>query len=313
MLYPKCGLGIVVNNISHTISIFDTECLRVLQNIPVSADVIDVTMNDECSRAAISSFYSKTMFQLDLRGEFATIVGSATTTTYLEDVSMSPDGRFAVSVDGSAGGQNIASYSLEGNVFVSTLPANAQAVSVSPNTSGLILTAVQFANNVHAYLLARDGSIIDTGREFYAGLLPNNVNFSRDGSFAFISNNAGGGVSVLSTARPDQISLIASAGTTTSQSMAVSRDGRRLFVLGPSLVSIYAFDPVSGALLLERSFTHGLSIASFYGVDQIALDPSETRLFISANGQVGVFTTYGISLGTVQGASGPGGIKICSC
>jgi DNA-binding beta-propeller fold protein YncE len=97
------------------------------------------------------------------------------------------------------------------------------------------------------------------------------------------------------------------------QSLAVTHDGKHVFALTASNVDIYAFDPVAGSLTLERSFAHGLQITPYYGVDQIALDACEEKLFISANGQVAVFTTYGLPLGNVVGAEGPGGIAICQC
>lgn len=77
-----------------------------------------------------------------------------------------------------------------------------------------------------------------------------------------------------------------------------------------ALLADNCFDPVSGNLTLARSFAHGLSIAPYLGVDQIALDQRETRLFISANGQVAIFTTFGTKLGTVAGVAGPGGLAI---
>jgi hypothetical protein len=86
-----------------------------------------------------------------------------------------------------------------------------------------------------------------------------------------------------------------------------------VFALSSEFVSIYSFDPVAGNLTFQRSFAHGLAIDSFFGVEQIALDASETRLFVSSIGSVAVFTTYGLPLGTVTGASGPGGIAICKC
>ena len=313
MLYPRGHFGIVADNSGQRASIFDTDTLQALQHIPLHADVFDVVLSRDCSRAVVSSFDSKTMFHIDLCGRQAAVIGSATADTFLEDVALTPNGRFALSVDGSAPDQDIVSYSLRGNAFVSTLPANAQAVAVSPKGNGLVLAAVEGAGSVHRYALDRWGRLTDTGQEFPAGQRPINVNFSRDGDFAFVSSYSPGGVSVLSTLFPDNISLIGTAGDNTSQSMAISKDGRYLFVLGSDTVSIYAFDPVTGYLAFERSFEHGLNVVSYYGVDQIALDPDGEKLFISAAGEVAVFTTYGIRLGTVADVSGPGGLAICSC
>lgn len=311
MSHFKSHFGIIADSSARRVSIFDTDTLTLLQHIPLEADVIDVALTSDCLRAIVTSFISKTIFQVDLSESPAKVVGSATTSTFLEDVQITPDDMFALSVDGSAANQNIVSYSLKKNTFVSTLATSAQAVAISPTCDGLVLTAVSSANSVRRFMINRCGDLKDTGQQFPAGTTPININFSPSGKFAFVADFAGA-VSVLSTVIPDNISLISTIPTSSQpQSMAISRDGRHLFVLGLSNVDIFTFDPVSGSLALARSFAHGLQITSFFGVDQIALDPSETRLFISATGQVAVFTTFGTRLGTVADVSGPGGLAIC--
>lgn len=308
----KDHFGIIAEFSVGRISIFDTRTQTVLQQIEVPADVIDVALTSDDHRAVVSSFNSKTIFQVDLCVKPAKIIGSATTSTFLEDIQLTPDNLFAVSVDGSAP-QNIVSYSLKKNAFVSTLPANAQAVAVSPKSNGLILTAVFGSSNVHRYRIDHNGIIIDTGQDIPIGSSPININFSPSGNFAFVTdfNNA---VSVLSTTNPDNISLISTIPASTQpQSMTISRNGRYVFVLGAEKVDIFNFDPVSANFVLARSFTHGLNIQSFFGVDQIALAPDEPKLFISAVGQLAVFTTYGLPLGTVPDVTGPGGLAVCPC
>jgi len=305
--------GIIADNTNQRASIFDTDTLEVMQQIPLQADVLDVAITKDCRSAVVTSFFSKTMFQICLCERPARVAGSAVSPTFLEDVDLTPDGRYALSVDGSAANQDIVSYSLKRNAFVSTLPTSAQAVAISPVTGELVLTAEYFSTNVHRFTVDRSGALADSGQEFPAGSSPINLNFSPDGFFAFVANLPSG-ISVLSTLIPGSVALISSAATTSQpQSMVVSSDGRHLFVLGLTNVDIFSFDPVAGNLTLENSFSHGLNIVTYFGVDQVALDPSQTRLFISAVGQVAVFTTYGLPLGVVSGASGPGGLAICSC
>jgi DNA-binding beta-propeller fold protein YncE len=309
----KGHFGIIAENSAKQVSIFDTDTLTLLQQIPIEADVIDVALTSDCQRAVVTSFESKTIFQIDLKKQPARVVAKATTDTFLEDLQLTPDDRFALSVDGSATNQDIVSYSLHKNAFVSKLPTNAQAVAVSPTCDGLVLTAISSTNMVRWFMVNHKGTITDTGQEFPAGPNPNNIDFSKDGNFAFVAdfNNA---VSVLSTVIPDKISLISTVPASNPiQSLAVTKDSRHVFALGESNVDIFTFDPIAGSLALARSFAHGLEITPFFGVDQIALDPSGTRLFISAVGQVAVFTTFGTQLGTVAGVSGPGGLAICTC
>lgn len=306
--------GIVVESARRRISIFDTNTFEVLQQIPLDADILDVAIDNNCTHAFVTSFNSKTMFQIDLCAIPARVAGSAVSPTFLEDVAVTPDGKYALSVDGSASNQDIVSYSARLNAFVSTLPTSAQAVAISPECRDLVLTAQYFNNSVHRFVINPNGSLEDSGQSFPAGTNPINIIFSPNGQFAFVANSNGSNsnISVLSTLIPDNVILLGSTPSSDGpQSLAITRDGRHLFALTSSNVDIYAFDPVAGSLTLLRSFAHGLNITSYYGVDQIALDACETRLFISGAGRVAVFTTYGLPLGNVVGAEGPGGIAIC--
>lgn len=310
-MFPQDHIGIVADNANRRVTIFSTDTLTALEQIPLNADVIDAVITPDCNRAVVTSFGSRTMFQIDLCERPAMVIGSVVTSTNLEDVQLTPDGRFALAVDGSGVDQPIVSYSLRHNAIVSALTTNAQAVAISPACNGLVLAAVTQSDSVRRFTLDRNGILFDTGQQFAAGARPNNILFNPTGEFAFVAGRTGE-VSVLSTALPDNITLLETlTASGLQQSLAMTRDGRHLFVLAAAEVGIYSFDPVAGNLTPERSFAHGLSIASFFGVEQIALDASETRLFISANGQVAVFTTYGLPLGTVAGASGPGGLAIC--
>jgi DNA-binding beta-propeller fold protein YncE len=313
-MYTRDHLGIVVEYANRRISIFDTNTQEVLQQLPIDADIIDVAINSDCTRAFVTSFVSKTMYQIDLCAMPARVVGSAVSPTLLEDVALTPDGKYALSVDGSAANQDIVSYSPRQNAFVSSLPTSAQAVAVSPKNRELVLTAEFFNNSVRRFVIQPNGSLEDTGQSFPTGEGPINIIFSPNGEFAFVAAHNDNSISVLSTLIPQSVILLGSAPSSPNpQSLVITHDGKHVFALTASNVDIYAFDPVAGSLTLERSFAHGLVISSFYGVDQIALDACETKLFISAAGQVAVFTTYGLPLGNVAGAEGPGGIAICTC
>ena len=313
-MYTRDYIGIVAEAANRRISFFNTNTLEVLQQLPIDADVIDVAVNKDCTRAFVTSFDSRTMYQIELCATPARIIGSAVSTTLLEDVAVTPDGKYALAVDGSAENQDIVSFSARQNAFVSSLPTSTQAVAISPRSSKMVLTADYFNNSVHRFVIKPDGTMEDAGQSFPAGAGPINIVFSPNGEFAFVAASNDNRVNVLSTLIPNNVLLLGGAASSAFlQSLAVTRDGRHVFALTGSNVDIYAFDPVAGSLTLERSFAHGLTITQYYGVDQIALDAREKKLFISANGQVVVFTTYGLPLGSLDGVQGPGGIAICSC
>jgi DNA-binding beta-propeller fold protein YncE len=313
-MYTRDHLGIVVESGNRRISLFDTNTQEVLQQLPLDADVLDVAINSNCTRAFVTSFNSMTMFQIDLCAMPAQVIARTVASTLLEDVALTPDDKFALSVDGSAPNQDIVSYSTRLNAFVSSLPTSAQAVAISPKNRELVLTAQFFNDSVHRFVIHPDGTLEDSGQSILTGTGPINIIFSPSGEFAFVAAQNDISISVLSTLNPQNVVMLGSAPSSASpQSLAITRDGKHVFALTASNVDIYAFDPVAGSLTLQRSFAHGLGISSFFGVDQIALDAQETKLFISGNGRVAVFTTYGLPLGNVVGAAGPGGIAICTC
>lgn len=307
------GFGIVAEGSNQRVSIFDTKTLEVIQQIPLGVDAVDVAITRDCRYAVVASFDSRTMFQLCLNARHARVTGSAISETLLRDVALTPDGCYAISVDGAAANQDIVSYSLDKNEFVSSLPTSAQAVAVSPVTGGLVLTAEYFSNSVHRFMVNSSGALVDTGQSFPAGPNPNNLNFSPDGRFVFVANYSGG-VSVLSTLIPDNVLLLGTAPSSgLTQCLAVSRDGRYVFALTTNNVDIYSFNPVAGSLTLLRSFAHGLTVTAYFGIERLALDATDTRLFISHDAGLAVFTTYGLPLGSVAGINDGRGVDICRC
>ncbi|HOF99845.1 MAG TPA: hypothetical protein PKW29_01945 [Clostridia bacterium] len=324
MCHSSDCFGVIAEKDNARISVFDTDTLEVLRQIPLRAgstpaDVTDVALTSDCTRAVVTSVWRATIFQIDLCKGQAEAIVSTDVPQILYDVDITPDDRFAVCVDGvtATPRSGIISYSLKKNAVVSSVPTDAQAVAVSPSRNGLVLTAVMNANSVRRFMIDHEGILTDCKQEFPAGTKPVNISFSPDGRFAFVANRSAsvsfGGVSVLSTLFPDNISLLDTVPVPGAvQSLAVSGNGRHIFALGIANVDIFSFDPVSGSLRLARSFAHGLSIAINIGIDQIALDPTESRLFISATDRLAAFTTYGIPLGSVEGGvSGLGGLSVC--
>lgn len=51
--------GIIAENSSSRVSIFDTDTLKVRQQIPLLPDVIDVALTGDCRKAVVSSFSKK--------------------------------------------------------------------------------------------------------------------------------------------------------------------------------------------------------------------------------------------------------------
>jgi DNA-binding beta-propeller fold protein YncE len=310
------NFGIAMERDLKRISIFDPNTLGLISQTFLGVDCIDVAVTRNGNRAAVTAFNDMAMVELDLNVSPPVIDAFQRVTTFLEDVDLTPDDRFALSVDGSASQQDLVSYDLVRHQLVDTLPVDAQAVAVSPRGDGLLLTARNFANKVHIFVITRDGHLIDSGLEVDpGGKGPINITFTPDGGFALVSNFSSSQIGILQLVNPGNIQLLGSVNTTSQpQSMVISRDGSRVYSLGTSTVDSFIFDASAGILTPVRSFVHSLPVRSYFGVDQIALGPQENRLFISSgtNRVLEAFSTTGFALGAVPGISANGGLAIFS-
>lgn len=314
MSHLGSNFGIVTEGSQDRISIFDADTLTVLHQIPLGIDAIDVVITPDCSRAVVISFGDKTLVQLDLQQETPIIIDTQVATFSLEDVDITPNGDFAVMVDGE-GNDFIQSYDLQNKIFVSILPTSAQAVAVSPNGNGLVLTGKVSTDMVRRFTIDNAGVLSDTGFEITSGGdNPINITFTPDGNFAFVSNFSDTNIGILNTQNPNNILLANVHDIINSpQTIVVSKDGTKVFVLTDATVEVFNFNPILATLTLVTSFAHGLSIISYYGVDQMALDITGTQLFISAgrSGVLATFKTDGTPLGNVPGIVANGGVAIC--
>lgn len=317
--------GIVTNSFRNFVDILDIDARQLLHRIPLPQNItepIDVVITPDASKAVVSAFTSSYLLQLDLTVEPPTFTAYKQANSFLEDVDISPDGNFAVSVDGSDPNNNIYSYELATNNFVSELPLFAQAAAISPNGNGLVLTArynsvgnppsalLPLIMNTTTGTLTGPNPAIDS-----QGNNPENITFTPDGNYAFVANTARNGgsrnIAIFKIQNTNSISPLGNIPISDwPQSIAVSRDGKRVYVLTSSTVNIFDFNSsVSPYLTSILTFNHGLSIPTYYGVDQITLDRTQTKLLVSGIGSVKVFDAItGQDLGPVTGVNSDGGI-----
>lgn len=94
--------------------------------------------------------------------------------------------------------------------------------------------------------------------------------------------------------------------------IALSANEQLVFVLTATTVDRFSLNTATGVLTPLGSFAHGLTIPHYPGVTQIALDPTETKLFISGSSGradvLAVFSTLGVPLSIVAGIAANGGI-----
>ncbi|MFW5437205.1 hypothetical protein [Paenibacillus apiarius] len=298
---------IAIERAQRRVSFVDTDTLTVAQQVSIDGDVMDVAITSDFNKAVISSFNTQKLFEVNLRMNPPSVVHTFNSPVALEDVALTADNRFAVSVDGGGPAQ-IVSYSLE-DASGSWIPADAQAVAISPDLSGRLLTARYNAGRVRLYYIDNAGMITDSGSEVMAGDTPFNLAYTPDGRFCFVANYYADEIVVLYTSNPNYFGETSRTPVIGHpQTIVVSKDGQRVYVLTTQEVASFGFDPVAQRLSLTGRFQHNLDIVSYFGVDRMTLDATETKLIISGQNQLAAFDLTGIPLGIVPGVQSDGGV-----
>lgn len=324
--------GIVTEQGNNTVAIFDIDNLVELHHITLPNNItapLDVVITPDGSTAVVLSTYSNYILQLNLKSDPPVFTAYKQAKSHLTELDISPDGRFAVAVDGSLQNADIHSYSLQDNSYKSEIPAYAQFVAVCPKGNGLVLTGkydstelVMKSVLIPFFMNTSTGELTASQKVIASyGDSPENLTFTFDGNYALVVNTgmrvpSAKNVAIFNTKDPNNITWLGNVNVSdTPQSIVVSRDGKKVYVLTSTTVDIFDFNPNVSPYLTPANpvsyFLHGLDITHYYGVDQIALDKTETKLFISGKGTLKGFNPEsGAELGSVQGVNSDGGIAI---
>ncbi|WP_027088035.1 YncE family protein [Cohnella panacarvi] len=298
---------IAVERGQRRISFVDADTLAVAYQLGIDGDLIDVTVSSDYRTAVATAYEPGRLFEIDLTQDPPSVVHQYASQTPLEDVSITADNRYAISVDGlQQAPQDMISYRLGADTAQLTA-SDAQAVAASPVSSDIILASRAPQGRVRRYSIDAGGALTDTGQEVTAGEFPVNLAYTPDGQFAFAADRQSNQIIVLATGQYlGETSRIASADE--PQTIIVSADGDKVYVLSSQEVGIYAFDPVAQELTKTGTFLHHLAIPSYFGVDQMTLDANETKLFVAGSNQLEAFDLQGNPLGIVPGVEANGGL-----
>jgi DNA-binding beta-propeller fold protein YncE len=299
--------AVVAGRSRREISIIDTDELWTLHRLDIGLDVIDAAITVNNDKALVTSKEGGQFIEIDLSVEPPVVKNTVPAYTQLTDVDITPDCKFAVSVNGDAPLPNVVSLNLT-DYSIKKLYSQADAISISPNGNGHMLAAHHDTGRVGLYLIDGSGNITNTGMESQVNNSPVNISYSPDGNFAFVANYSGNEIVVLDTSNPNYYGEASRITTGTApHTIAVSEAGHTVYVLTDDSVKVYEFDTVAKRLTLVNSFGHNLSIAYYPGIDQMALDATGTKLFICGMEKLSAFNISGVFLRNVSGIKNPDG------
>jgi Ca2+-binding RTX toxin-like protein len=302
-------LGMVADDTTASVTVFDADTHVVLGTVPIprgsfSEPVIgDVLITPDLERGFVTNFDFK-VFVIDLTTSPPSLAGGTNPipiSNFGGDLSISPDGKFLV-VSGGLNPDPISVIDIATQAEISTFSTGTDTDSVDVCSDGSVLTTRFFHSfTVHRFILSATGTLTDT-EEVLSVSQPFNV-YCAPGARSGVVIRFDG---VTSFTIPGLVEVDSRSLPTfdTGVSGAINPSGNRVFARsnGPgSSIDVFDFNSTTGALgaspLLEFSVAEAVL---FFGMEQIALHPNGTKLFVSEPGAVNVYNpTNGALLASI--------------
>ena len=285
-------LGMVID-LDHTAIVIDPDARTVLGSIPLepSATTGDCVISSG-DRLGFATDFNHHVWVVDLDAtppRLATGTNPIPISNPGEDLALTADGRFLLVCDGNSASP-ISVVDVAARVERSTFFLGSACNSVDVCADGSVLVTSP-GNNPTVRRLTIDGTgrLIDTG-EVLSVFSPINVHCAPDGRSGIVVSHGGSHVTAFRTpglTRTSQAFLSAPGGIVG----AFSQDGRRAYVRSEyNALDAFDYDPTTAVLGSTPVYTRTVgAVIPFYGVEQLALDPSGTKLLVPEFGHVRVF------------------------
>ncbi|KAA5538993.1 S8 family serine peptidase [Roseiconus nitratireducens] len=300
------SLGVVANNESKMVTVFDTKTDQVLGSVelPTQALIGDVEIATDSGLAFVTDF-SQQLWVIDLTEgapKLADGINPIPVSTNAEDLDFTPDGRFLVVSDGSAI-MPLSVVDVATRTEIGTFDPNSAHSSVDVTEDGSVLVTSTSNTTVRRFEIDDAGTLSDTGEVLNVGG-PVNVYAAPGGETGVVIRFGN-----VSSFRTDGLSLVTSRpnlrGPSNLNSAVFSPDGTRLYVRSDGAnnsgyVDVWGFNPSTGGMSQSPLLTiSGIDndpagplpnrLGVFFGIDQIALSADGTELFVTQNDSVDIF------------------------
>ena len=217
---------------------------------------------------------------------------------FVEDLALTSDGRFLVASDGSTAAP-IAVINTATRAVVGTFSVTPDHNSVEVCDDGSVLTTSVNANVVKRLTISETGTLTDTGQALTLPAGVNNAVCAPGGKTGVVVLISGQMLSFLLDGMTAVSTQLVPGGS--GFTAAFSPNGTSLFVRSFSTLTAYAFDPATGVIGMA-AWSTALNVGSgFFGVDQVAVDPTGRRVYATTPGFI-------VSLDTATGALNGGGV-----
>ena len=234
-----------------------------------------------------------------------------------EDTSLSPNGKQVVVCDGSGGSFPVSVVDVASHVQLTTLSTGSpDCNSVDVAKTGSVLVTSPTDDTVRRLTIDGAGSLTNTGEVLAVGGQPNNVVAAPDGGSGVVIDFSPATIKSFKVPGLTPVSTVSISSNGISG--AFNNAGTVLYVRDLAHVTAFSYAPGTGAI---GGSLFSIPIASsapiFFGMDQMALHPNGSKLYVSQPGAVNIYNaTTGAPMGSITSAgniSGPTGICLPGC
>lgn len=313
--------AVVADDTLDRVTVFDADTLANLGSVVIPGGATtfgDIVVSPDGTRAYASRFSTlNTVTVIDITTSPPILAGGNNpiqTTTPALDLSLSADGRYLVVSDGAAAANPITIIDTQTQTVIGTLRPDTDRSSIDVCKSGSdVFMGAASSGNVRRLTLSNTGILADTAQVLGQGSSqPNNVACAPGGTTGVVVNRGTSDLRSFSASSMAAVSTQPLPGAGLGINVVISPDGSRVFGRRATAgLAAYAFDSVTGAIGSEvwsRPTLGGR--VTFFGIDQMAIHPAGTKLYVSTAGAVLVLDAgTGTQLGSFP-IGNPTGIDI---
>ncbi|MGD9265700.1 MAG: hypothetical protein PVJ71_07970 [Lysobacterales bacterium] len=283
------ALGMVTDNATDELRLFDVETGATVASLKGTTSRV----SGDCamSRDQVTGYSSHAnqriaVYTLSEQGDAPTIhMSDIEISNAGMDMSLSPGGDLLVSVGAGHVHEPLSIVDTRSKTELATAELFIDHTSAEFCDDGTLLVTttyghshvMPFDNAVYDARVSSDGQVQLGGSRLSSGAQPNNASCA-PGSKAGVLLDRDGGLTSFTLPGLTKAGFVALQGAT-AVAAEFNRAGDRLYVRTSETVEAFDFNPLTGAL--QRDWVQQVEFsAEYFGVDQVAVDPVNERLYV---------------------------------